>query len=96
VAKIALVKWKDEFHDQVIPDNLFKFWPVVYHYKDGAGHQVFEELATIILRMLSLPTSNAAFERAFSIMNNVKTKVRNRMKIGVIRSDYEYKNILFC
>jgi hypothetical protein len=96
VAKIALVKWKDEFHDQVIPDNLFKFWPVVYHYKDGAGHQVFEELATIILRMLSLPTSNAAFERAFSIMNNVTTKVRNRMKLGLLEAIMSIKIFYFA
>jgi hypothetical protein len=41
----------------------------------------------IILPMLSLPTSNAAVERAFSVMtNNVKTKVRNRMKLGLLEA----------
>jgi hypothetical protein len=94
--KLPLVKWKHEFHDQVIPDNLLKFWPVVYHYKDGAGHHVFEELATIILRVLSLPTSNAAVERVFSVMNNVKTKVQNRIKLGLLEAIMHIKIFYFA
>lgn len=84
--KLPLVQWKNEFKGGNIPNNLLKFWPTVFNFKDGAGQQVFKELATVVLHMLSLPTSNAAVERAFSIMNTVKTKIRNQMNLDILQA----------
>jgi hypothetical protein len=44
----------------------------------------FPDLGRFALRVLSLPFSNAAVERAFSVMNAVKTKVRNHMSIDLL------------
>jgi hypothetical protein len=46
--------------------------------------------------MLSLPTSNPAVERAFSVMNNVRTKVQNRMKMGLLEAIMRIKIFYFA
>lgn len=58
----------------------------VYNYKDGAERRVFKDIAEVVLRMLSLPISNGVVERVFSIMNIVKTKSQNRMKLKTLES----------
>lgn len=81
-----------------VPENSYEFWPRVYEYKNAGGVQVFRELATFALTILSLATSNAVVERAFSIMNAVKIKSRNRIQTPLLDSllrirlhFYEYK-----
>lgn len=49
-------------------------------FKNAGGDLAFENIARFALHVLSLPFSNAAVERVFSIMNAVKTKPRNRMQ----------------
>lgn len=56
-----------------------KFWPKVYNFKDAGGNYAFKELSEFVLKILSLPSSNAMVERVFSIMNSVKTKSKNRI-----------------
>ncbi|KAK3909733.1 Zinc finger protein 862 [Frankliniella fusca] len=63
-----------------------KFWKLCYEVKNGAGQQPLKELATCALTLLSLPLSNAVVERVFSIMNIVKSKLRNRMSISVLNA----------
>ena len=91
--KLQLVNWEEEFRGNV-PNNILKFWPIVFNYVDGAGQQIFKELATIVLRLLTFPLSNAAVERVFSIMNSVKTKVRNRLKLTTLEAIIRTK--IFC
>lgn len=58
-----------------------KFWAEVFEYRNSAGQQQFGNIARFALAMLSLPFSNAVVERAFSIVNIVKNKLRNRMAV---------------
>ncbi|KAK5642665.1 hypothetical protein RI129_008832 [Pyrocoelia pectoralis] len=92
--KLALVEWQYEFNNKVVPNNILQFWPGVYNYKDGSGQQIFKELATVVLRVLSLPVGNATVERCFSIMNIVKTKIRNRMKLSTLSAIIRTK--IYC
>ncbi|KAL1250495.1 hypothetical protein QQF64_018291 [Cirrhinus molitorella] len=47
--------------------------------QDSSGEQCFKDLALFALSLLAMPLSNADVERVFSQMNNVKSKLRNRM-----------------
>ncbi|CAL1672569.1 unnamed protein product [Lasius platythorax] len=58
-----------------------EFWAEVLEYRNSAGQQQFGNIARFALAMLCLPFSNAVVERAFSIMNIIKNKLRNRMSI---------------
>lgn len=46
-------------------------------YKNAGGKFIFKEVADFVLKLLLLPLSNAVVERVFSILNLVKTKIRN-------------------
>ena len=54
--------------------------------KNGAGVQMFRELAGFVLGALTLPLSNAVVERLFSILALVKSKVRNRLGLEMLDS----------
>lgn len=73
---ITVVKWPT---DILTTGNSVPFWVTVYKYKDAGGQNPFRELATLAIMILSLPISNADVERLFSIMNLVKSKIRNKM-----------------
>lgn len=78
-----------EVSSQTLPfpcSFVLQFWAEVFKYKDGAGVQIFQDLAIDVLRFLSLPISNAAVERVFSIMNCVKTKTRNKLKLDTLQA----------
>lgn len=66
--------------------DCYKFWYCVYNYKNTGGRFPFRELAEFALTVLSLPSSNAVVERVFSVMNSVKTKLRNRMVFQLLDS----------
>ena len=82
-AKLPLIDWKTVCMG-TIPKRSHEFWPAVFTYEDAGGTPVFSDLALYVLRVLSLPTSNAVVERVFSIMNSVKTKARNRMLMSLL------------
>ncbi|XP_025206232.1 uncharacterized protein LOC112602391 [Melanaphis sacchari] len=63
-----------------------EFWSEVNNFTDAGGNNPFEDLAALVLTILSLPWSNAACERIFSQMNIVKSKSRNRMKSPMLIS----------
>lgn len=67
--------WKHYFHGK-IPTSSVQFWTAVYEYESQYVRK-YEQLAAFALRLLSTPLSNAVVERAFTIMNATKTKVRN-------------------
>lgn len=56
-----------------------EFWIDVLNIRETGGKKKFEDLALFVLRILSLPLSNAIVERVFSVMNCVKCKSRNRL-----------------
>ncbi|XP_077279781.1 uncharacterized protein LOC143907119, partial [Temnothorax americanus] len=58
-----------------------EFWVEVFQYQNSAGQQQFGNITKFALAMLCLPFSNAVVERAFSIMNVIKNKLRNRMAV---------------
>ena len=76
--KLVTVDWKAILKEEEIEDT-YKFWSKAYSYKKGAEKFVFRELAIYCLTTLSLPSSNAVVGRVFSIMNAIKTKLRNKM-----------------
>ena len=67
-------------------ENSFTFWSNVYFYKNAMGQFAFRELALYMLILLTFPSSNAVVKRAFSIMNCIKTKQRNRMQLELLEA----------
>lgn len=73
---ITSVQWD---LDLVKSGDSFRFWMTVYKFRDSAGINPFKELCDLVFILLALPISNADVERVFSMMNIVKSKLRNRM-----------------
>jgi hypothetical protein len=48
--------------------------------------KIFQKLATFVLGCFTIAHSTAAVERTFSIVNCVKSKVRNRMIISTLEA----------
>ena len=67
-------------------DDVEQFWVGVANHEDASGENDFSELSDFILSMLALPFSNSAVERAFSQMNLIKTKFRNRMQQDMLEA----------
>lgn len=66
-----------------------KFWFEVYKGGEPGGAGAFSKyksLALFALEVLTLPHSNAAVERLFSLMGIVRTKLRNRMKTPMLNA----------
>lgn len=57
------------------------YWIQVAQYKNSLGKAKFENIAKLAIGLLSLPFSNAAVERAFSLVNLIKDRLRNRLII---------------
>lgn len=55
--------------------------------KDQRGEKLFKFLPTFMLSILSLPHSNAACERLFSQVNDIKTKKRNKLITKTIKGN---------
>lgn len=63
------------------------FWAnLVSNHKNAGGEYVFRELADFALLALSFPLSNAVVERVFSLMNIMKTKIRNKINVPLLDS----------
>lgn len=63
-----------------------KFWSKLYSFKDAGGDYIFRELTEFVLKLLSLPTSNAMVERVFSILNAIKTRARNKINYPMLEN----------
>lgn len=66
--------------------NIVEFWASVLNLRNAGNEQPFKELALFALKNLTLPVSNAVVERAFSVMNLLKTKRRNRLQLLMLDS----------
>lgn len=75
------IDWATVFENQ-IPEDSTKFWQKVMNTKNATGELMFRDIAIFAFTLFSLPTSNAVVERSFSIMNLVKCKIRNKIKLG--------------
>ena len=61
------------------------FWYIIKRVRTE-GNLLFPNLATFALTVLSIPNSNAAPERVWSMQNIAKTKLRNRLSFATIRA----------
>ena len=59
--------------------NAVAFWMVVLQMKSPMGEQKYENLATLALQLLAIPSSNADSERVFSLVRRVKTDIRTSL-----------------
>ena len=86
--------WNEIFEGK-IPDDSIKFWQKLITIKNAAGDLLFEDLSLFAFVVLSLPSSNAVVERVFSIMNIIKSKLRNKMMLKMLNSVLFIKYHLF-
>ena len=61
--------------------NTEEFWAKVMEMTDANGDAKFQHISKLAVALLCLPFSNASVERAFSMANIVKDKLRNKMSI---------------
>lgn len=59
--------------------NPSEFWATLRKIKDAKGKEKYKDLCDFMLTLCGLPHSSAAAERQFSILSNIKTKLRNRL-----------------
>ncbi|KAJ2954341.1 hypothetical protein O0L34_g2600 [Tuta absoluta] len=77
---------------EILPDcagddiDTIQFWSAVANLKTATGVTKLKELASFALRVLSWPISNAVVERAFSYMNTIKIKSRNRLNMDILQA----------
>nr|CAI5843007.1 unnamed protein product [Callosobruchus analis] len=71
---IHLVKWNTRY------DTVKLFWSEVLNYRNG-DDQPFKDLAEFCLELLILPHTNAEVEGLFSVMNIIKSKLRNKLQL---------------
>ncbi|KAK3926240.1 Phosphoenolpyruvate carboxykinase, cytosolic [GTP] [Frankliniella fusca] len=82
--RIANIDWPKYF-DGIVPTSSLELWTAVHAY-EIAGDRRFGAIAAFALRVLKTPLSNATVERAFSVMNLTKTKIRNRMQTKMLEA----------
>lgn len=83
--RLLEVDWNEHCGGE-LPKDSSEFWVHVLQFRDPIGEPVFQDLAKWALSLLSLPISNAVVERAFSMMNCVKSKLRNRMLLPILNA----------
>ena len=66
--------------------NTVCFWSFVAEAKNADGNQRFGNVSRLALALLTLPFSNATVERAFSLMNVVHCKLRNRLHVRSVEA----------
>jgi hypothetical protein len=88
------VNWTKLYGEDVVK-NSATFWPTVLNHKNAGDSPAFQNIAQFALIILSFPNSNAVVERVFSIMNTVKTKVRNKMKTEMLTAILRIKTHLY-
>lgn len=78
----ALLEFETHGLDSSLPPE--KYWQKVFSLKNAVGTPLFGELKKVIGLLMVLPFSNASVERVFSVLNNMKTAHRNRLKTETI------------
>ncbi|XP_036147932.1 uncharacterized protein LOC105830002 isoform X1 [Monomorium pharaonis] len=79
------VNWNFLYGNNIF-ESSFSFWPIVAQHKNAGNFLAFNTIAQYVLKILTLPMSNAAVERVFSVMNATKDKMRNRMATEMLNA----------
>ncbi|KAK3933080.1 Cullin-associated NEDD8-dissociated protein 1, N-terminal part [Frankliniella fusca] len=82
--RMANVDW-GQYFDGSVPTSSVELWTALFKYEIG-GERRFAVIAAFALRVLTTLLSNATVERAFSVMNLTKTKIRNRMQTKMLEA----------
>ncbi|KAK7791957.1 hypothetical protein R5R35_004580 [Gryllus longicercus] len=67
--------------DQLRSDSTEQLWLEISEIQNSCGNSRFKHISDFVFALLSIPFSNAAVERCFSVLNVIKDKLRNRMAI---------------
>lgn len=83
---LALQEWRClPFHfdeneiKELSQKSLCEMWTILSNVSDFCGQKLFANISKLALVIITLPHSNAECERVFSVVNDVKTKKRNRL-----------------
>jgi hypothetical protein len=82
---LLYIKWEEVLQHNV-PEESIYFWKKVVNPKNAAGDYMFRELALFAFKMLSVPSSNTVVKRSFSVMNIIKSKLRNKMLLELLNA----------
>lgn len=77
-------EWNALHRFEVNTNNSEDYCAKVNNETDAAGEKRFGHVSKLVLALLYLSFSNAEVERAFSIMNIIKDKLRNRLIIRTL------------
>ncbi|CAH1115296.1 unnamed protein product [Psylliodes chrysocephalus] len=74
-------QWRKLKHFEDLPESteIDEFFHKLSQATDYNGELIFPDLCNFVLSVLSLPHSSASWERQFSKVNLIKTKLRNRL-----------------
>lgn len=104
----ANTEWQIPFEVDTVQsmseEDLLEFWKTVARMKNSMGQPMFPNLIEVVKFVFTFPHSSATCERAFSELNLVKTKTRNKLlmktceavmqiKDQVKNGDYNYKTL---
>ena len=70
------------------------FWKTLLSTKDAQGKPQLKELSLCMLNLCALPHSSAAAEHQFSVLSNIKTKLRNSLLLDTIDSLMHAKQLV--
>ncbi|XP_018406164.1 PREDICTED: uncharacterized protein LOC108771317 [Cyphomyrmex costatus] len=80
----TLNEWSLIHRAEINADTSDEFWRAIDLIVDSAGQKRFSNISKLALALLTVPFSNASVERAFSIVNIVKDKLRNKLEVKTI------------
>jgi hypothetical protein len=76
-----------------VNSDVVMFWSEVYNDKDSADNPRFKNIANLAIALLTLPISNATVERAFSVYNVIKNKIRNMLSLEMVETNVWKKSL---
>jgi hypothetical protein len=76
---LHLVQWSETKNTEL-------FWVEVALYRHASNENPFSDIINLAFKILCLPHSNADIERMFSVMDIVKNKLRNKMKLPLLNN----------
>lgn len=74
--------------------SILDFWKAVALETTGDGDKLYKNLNKFVSTILVLPHSSAAVERIFSVINNNKTKIRNRLSTETLNGILHAKRMI--
>lgn len=85
-----------DLEEEVVNSNVKEYWSKIFSLKKGDDTIMFPLMTLLIKNIMTLPHSTACVERIFSMINQIKTKERNRLNtsnlIGLLHSKRAMKD----